>query len=110
MLNRLKIRIADIDEPLAGELVKTAQDRILLRVGLKSESFPSELESIAVEVVSAMYNRHQMNHEGVDSERVDVFSVKFVNDLLKEYEPELDEFKRLYQEEQDANLGKVRFL
>lgn len=110
MIDRLKIRIKDLDETLAGEMIKTAKDRILLRVGLKQESLPKELESICVEVVTAMLNKHQMNHEGVDSERVDVFSVKFVNDLLKQYDNEFDEYKRMLANEEDSSRGKVRFL
>ncbi|MBM7717149.1 hypothetical protein JOC94_004174, partial [Bacillus thermophilus] len=74
MLDRLKVRIPDIDETLAQELIQTATDRILLRVGLRKTSLPPELESIGVEIVTAMYNRHQMNHDGVAEERVDVFS------------------------------------
>lgn len=110
MLDRLKIRIPGIDEPLAQELIKTAKDRILLRVGIKKTLFPPELESICVEIVTAMYNQHEMNHEGVDSESVDVFSVKFVNDLLKQYEDELREYKTMLSDEEDSNRGKVRFL
>ena len=110
MIDRLKIRIKDLDETLAGEMIKTAKDRILLRVGLKQESLPSELESICVEVVTAMLNKHQMNHEGVDSERVDVFSVKFVNDLLRQYDDEFDEYKNILADEEDSSRGKLRFI
>lgn len=110
MLDRLKIRIPDIEDSIANELIKTAKDRILLRVGLKQEELPKELESICVEVVTAMYNRYQMNHEGVDTERVDVFSVKFVNDLLKQYDDEFEEYKQMLADEEDANRGKLRFL
>lgn len=110
MIDRLKIRIKDLDETLAGEMIKTAKDRILLRLGLKQESLPKELESICVEVVTAMLNKHQMNHEGVDSERVDVFSVKFVNDLLRQYDDEFDEYKNILADEEDSSRGKLRFI
>lgn len=110
MLDRLKVRIPDIEDPIAGELITTAKDRILLRIGLKQDELPTELESICVEIVTAMLNKHQMNHEGVDSERVDVFSVKFVNDLLKQYDDEFDEYKRMLANEEDSSRGKVRFL
>lgn len=110
MLDRLKIRIPDIEPSIANELIKTAKDRILLRIGSKQTLFPVELESICVEVVTAMYNKHTMRNEGVDSESVDVFSVKFVNDLLKQYEDELNEYKRMFQDEEDSSRGKVRFL
>lgn len=109
MLDRLKIRFPDIDEALANELITTATDRIKLRTGIKND-FPSELESIAVEVVSAMYNRHRMNHEGVDSESVDVFSVKFINNLLDHYDDELNGYKKMIDEDEDAAFNKVRFI
>lgn len=110
MLDRLKIRIPDIDKDLAAELIKTAKDRILLRAELKRDKLPEELESICVEVVTAMYRKHEMQHEGVDSEGVDVFSVKFVNDLLDQYEDELEAYKKMLKDEEDASRGKVRFL
>jgi len=110
MIERLKIRIPDIEDGIAQELIKTAKDRILLRVGLKQTLLPVELESVCVEIVTAMYNKHQMQNEGVENERVDVFSVKFVNDLLKQYDAELSEYRRLLEGEQDGNRNKVRFL
>ena len=110
ILERIKVRKPNIDEPLANELIKTAKDRILLRAEIKKALFPEELESICVEVVTAMYNRHEMNHEGVDNERVDVFSVKFINSLLDEYDKELQAFKNMLDLEEDAKRGVVRFL
>lgn len=111
MISRLKIRIPDIEDSIAEELILTAKDRILLRVGLKSvDEFPKELKSICVEVVTAMYRKHEMQHEGVDSEGVDVFSVKFVNDLLDQYEDELEAYKKMLKDEEDADREKVRFL
>lgn len=110
MLDRLRIRKPNLDENLANEFIKTAKDRILLRVGISKSIFPAELESICVEVVSAMYNQHESNHEGVESESVDVFSIKFVNNLLDQYNQELHEYKRLLEKEEDENRYKVRFL
>ncbi len=110
MLDRLKIRIPNIEDPIAEELIKTAKDRILLRVESKKSDFPKELESICVEVVTAMYRKHEMQHEGVDSEGVDVFSVKFVNDLLDQYKDEIDAFKHMQEDEEDSKRGVVRFI
>ena len=110
MLDRIKIRKPDVDVILADEFIRTAKDRILLRADLKKTIFPAELESICVEVVTAMINRHEMNHEGVDSESVDVFSVKFINRLLDEYDQELRAYKQMLDDEQDENRGVVRFL
>ena|SRR5690625_1138733 len=110
MLDRLKIRIPDIKDDIAKELIKTAKDRILLRIESKQSLFPTELESICVEVVTAMYNKHMMKNEGIDTERVDVFSIKFVNDLLDQYEHELNAYKNMLNNEDDEARGKVRFL
>jgi|SRR5690625_7200344 len=110
MLDRLKVRIPDIKPDIADELIKTAKDRILLRVESKKTLFPVELESICVEVVTAMYNKHMMRNEGIDTERVDVFSVKFVNDLLDQYEDEFNAYKNMLDDEEDEARGKVRFL
>lgn len=111
VLARIKVRIPDIDDAIANELIQTAKDRISLRVGLKSDTeFPKELESIVVEVVTAMYNRHQMNHAGVQEERIDVFSIKFVNNLLDQYKEELEEIKQKLADEEDSTRRKVRFL
>lgn len=110
MIERLRVRDPDIDIALAQELLKTASDRILLRVGTGQTLLPAELESIAVEVVVGMYNRHKMKNEGVRSESVDAFSISFIDDLLKGYESEFESYRRIYEKQQDVNRGKVRFL
>lgn len=110
MLERIKVRKPNVDKSLAEEFLKTAKDRILLRAEIKRTIFPSELESICVEIVTAMINRHEMNHEGVDSESVDVFSIKFINSLLDEYDKELKAYKNMLNDEADSARGKVRFL
>lgn len=110
MIERLKIRLPDADAALLEEYIRTAKDRILLRAGVRKSLFPQELESICVEIVTAMYNRHKMNHEGVESESVDVFSIKFINNLLDEYAEELHEYKRMLEDEEDDSRRKIRFL
>ena len=110
MKSRLKIRLPDADEILIDELILTASDRIKLRVGSREKELPTELHSICIEVVTAMYRRHEMQHEGVESEGVDVFSVKFVNKLLDEYEEEFQAYKNMRDDEEDNTRGVVRFL
>lgn len=104
--SRVKVRIPDIKEDLLNELVKTATDRINLRLGLTE--FPNELESIAVEVVCAMYNRK--HHAGIKSENADTFSISFVDDLLKEYEPDFRRYLEMKEKEKNKYRGVVRFL
>lgn len=109
MQSRVLLRIPDADVELVDELIKTASDRIKLRVGV-SDDMPTQLESICVEVVTAMYRRHEMQHEGVDNEKVDVFSVKFINNLLDEYDQEFSNYKSSQDDEEDDKRGVVRFL
>ncbi|WP_147536095.1 phage head-tail connector protein [Bacillus marasmi] len=104
--SRVLIRKPDITEGLLNELEKTATDRIKLRLGLTA--FPEELDSIAVEVICAMHNRSY--HEGIKQENVDTFSVSFVDDILKEYEADFENFLRLKEKAANANRGVLRFL
>lgn len=106
---RLKVRISNIDDALLSELIQTATDRIALRCGLLN--YDERLDSIAVEVVSAMYNRHLQNSHGEKSESVDTFSVTYVDDLLAEYEQELKAFKTVQDKENgQTTVSKVVFL
>lgn len=109
MINRLKIRFPDLDETVANEFINTAQDRIKLRIG-QFNNFPEELESICVEIVASMYNRHKMNHQGVESESVDVFSIKFVDKVLDEFKEDLYQYIQYAKVNEDQSYGKVRFL
>lgn len=103
---RVRVWLPDIDDGLLEELIKTATDRIKLRVGEKE--FPEELKSIAVEVVRAMYNRKY--HAGVKNENADTFSISFVDDLLQEYELDFQRYLEMKKKEENPNRGVIRFL
>lgn len=105
---RVLVRKPEINTALLDELVKTASDRINIRIG--EPSLPIELESVAVEVVCAMWNKSLANNEGIKSENVDTFSVTFVDDLLKEYQPDFDGYLATKAKLENANRGKLRFL
>ncbi|MEI5994814.1 phage head-tail connector protein [Candidatus Enterococcus mansonii] len=92
-------------DSLVDEYITTAVDRIVLYAGL--ESFPEALNSIAVDVVLAMYRRKY--HEGISSENVDVMSVTFVNGLLSEYDREFSNYKNNLNDDQ-GNAGKLVFM
>ncbi|KNF09306.1 phage gp6-like head-tail connector protein [Gottschalkia purinilytica] len=92
MIERIKIRLNITDttkDTLLNELITSACDSIMLRVGVTV--FPRILESIAVETVIAMYNR--LGSEGLESERIDVITNDFINDLLEPYQEQLESFK-----------------
>ena len=103
---RVKVRIPEIQADLLNEFVQTASDRIKLRLGVTE--FPEELESIAVEVVCAMYNRKY--HAGIKNEQADTFSVSFVDDILQEYEPDFQRFLEMKEKEKNRYRGVIRFL
>lgn len=90
---------------LVDEYIITAVDRIVLYAGL--ESFPEELNSIAVDVVLAMYRRKY--HEGISSENVDVMSITFVDSLLKEYDREFTNYKNTLND-QNGTAGRMVFM
>lgn len=104
--DRVKIRIPEIDATLLDELAETAEDRIKLRVG--ETTLPAELESVAVDVVCAMYNRR--HHEGIKSEGADVFSTSFVDNILKEYQDDFKLYKESKEKEANENRGVFRLL
>ncbi len=108
ILNRVLIRKPDITASLAKELIQTATDRIALRV--EESEFPDRLNSIAVEVVIAMFNRSTGRQEGVVSEGVDTFSISFVEKFLDEYDQEFALYKKMKAKEENANDGVVFFL
>lgn len=108
IIDRIKIRESGIDETLANEFILSVQDRIRLRLEL--DEYPADLDTIVVEVVQAMNNKHEMNHEGVESESVDVFSIKFIDDLLSQYGADFKGYLNKKQKSENENRGVLRFL
>jgi glycerophosphoryl diester phosphodiesterase len=93
-------------DELLGEYVTAAIDRIKMYVGVKE--FPSAFNSIAVEVVIAMYRRKY--HEGISSENADVFSVSFIENILKEYDREFSNYLKTVENDPEDKSGKLCFL
>jgi len=106
--DRVLIRKPEINQLLLEELIQTASDRLNLRLGVSI--LPVELESIAVEVVCAMYNKSQASNEGIKSENIDTFSVTFVDDILAEYETDLNRYLDIKNKQDNVNRGVLRFL
>lgn len=101
---RLKIRLPDAPGDILGELLQTAVDRILLRIG--EDVLPPVLDSIAVDATVKLYRR--IHFEGIESEKADTLNTTFFEDILAEYDHEL----HAYMEKRDAESAKrvVRFL
>ena len=108
IMSRILIRKPEIKGDLAAELIKTAEDRIKIRI--ESMEIPTELQSVVVEVVCAMYNKSQAGNEGMKSENVDTFSVTFLDDILAEYQADFDGYLRMKNKQDNANRGVMRFL
>ncbi len=105
ILNRVKLRLdgeTHNDEQLQ-EYIKSATDRIMLRVGATGE-LPAVLETIAVDVTVKLFRRKY--YEGIKSEGADTLKVAFIDDALKEYE---DDFRR-YRNSQAAGNDEPRRL
>lgn len=113
ILERVKLRTDFENEALIKDFIQTVSDRIRLRLELPlDQAMPKEMESVIAEVVKAMINRYELNHEGVEDEKVDVFSMKFINDLLSPYAEDIALCKKALQKRLDKDYGKnvVRFL
>ena len=106
VLARVKVRIPEAKEGVLEELVTSATDRILLRIG--KDELPAKLETIAVEIVTKMYRK--MYYEGITSESADTLTVSFVEDIFAEYEEEFKRWMELDDDIEGKNKLKVRFI
>ena len=106
VIERVKVRIPEGKEGVLEELVTSATDRILLRIG--KDELPAKLETIAVEIVVKMYRK--MYYEGISSESADTLTVSFVENIFAEYEEEFKRWMALDDEAEGKNKLKVRFI
>ncbi|MGY3766836.1 phage head-tail connector protein [Vagococcus vulneris] len=102
---RVKVRESKISDELLDEYLTTALDRIKLYTGIND--LPIEFNSIIVDVVLAMYRRKY--YEGIEQEKADVFSVKFINNILSQFDREFQNYKRKKAEELNNLSGKIVF-
>lgn len=106
IIDRVKIRIPEAKDGVLEELIISATDRILLRIG--KDELPQKLETIAVEIVTKMYRR--MMYEGISSESADTLNVTFIDDIFAEYDEEFERWLKLDDEVEGKNKLKVRFI
>lgn len=106
IIDRVKVRIPEAKNNVLEELITSATDRILLRIG--KDTLPTKLETIAVEIVTKMYRR--MLYEGISSESADALNVSFIEDIFAEYEEEFQRWIKLDDEAEGKNKLKVRFI
>lgn len=106
IIDRVKIRIPEAKDGVLEELIISATDRILLRIG--KDELPQKLETIAVEIVTKMYRR--MMYEGISSESADSLNVTFIDDIFAEYDEEFEKWLKRSDEDEGKNKLKVRFI
>ena len=103
LLLRLKVRLPETeltDEQLT-EYLQTMSDRLCLRLG--AETLPPLFYSVCVDATVKMIRR--IYYEGITSEGVANISTSFVEDILSEYDSEIDDWKT--SEANSGNTGKV---
>lgn len=109
ILERVKTRLVNIkteDETLK-EYIKTVYDRLCLR--LKTDNLPDVFYSVCVDAVVKMYNR--IYYEGISSESGGNISTSFVEDILNEYNLEIESYLSLKKNNNEDGTRKVvRFL
>lgn len=88
---RVKERLQgeELPDGILSDLVKTACDRLCIRLG--EDELPTLFESIAVDAVVKM--RRRIYYEGISSEGSAGLSTSFVDNVLAEYEQEISDWK-----------------
>lgn len=91
LLKRLRIRLLDtkLEDAQLIEYLQTMSDRLCLRLG--EETLPALFGSICVDATVKMVRRTY--YEGISSEGVANISTSFVDDILAEYNREIDDWK-----------------
>lgn len=101
IFERVEKRLLDDEnfkETLIKEYINTVVDRLCIRLNVTE--LPQSFCSVAVDAVIKMHRRSF--YEGIQSESDGGASVSFVDDILNEYEAEIEQYNR-------ANKKKVRF-
>ena len=100
-LDNVKVLLSLTDDSSQDELltvlINNAVSTIILYLGV--EDIPDELTFIAEQMTVIKYRR--IGAEGIDTEKIDVLSTKYIADDLKPFISMLDRYK-------DNNLGGRR--
>lgn len=109
ILDRVKLRLGN-DEAVSNrvleEYINTVKDRLTIR--LKADELPSAFESIVVDAAVKMHRRFY--YEGISSENTGTMSTSFVDDILKEYQTEIDNYLDKQNNEINGIKKVVRFI
>lgn len=97
--SRVRITADECSDDILHLLCDTISDRLALRLGV--DKLPETFERIAADASVKMFRR--MYYEGITSESVQSINTAFVDDILKEYESEIESYIA-------RQTGVVRFL
>lgn len=100
VLDRVKIILADEEysESRISQYIDTVSERLCLRLGV--DVLPLSFRSICADAAVKMHRRYY--YEGISSENDGGVSSSFVDDVLAEYESEIQAYKN--------HSGAVRFI
>lgn len=96
------------DSVIMGELIQTIVDRLSLRLGVTEDTFPSAFISIAVDATVKAWRRRY--YEGLQSEDINSNSDTFVEDILNEYQAEIEGWLQSADADSSTSRKVVRFL
>ena len=111
ILGRIRLRIPDTEEAPDAQLqnyIDTITDRLCLRLG--TEALPSVFETICADAVVKMWRRTY--YEGISSEGASNITTSFVEDILSEYDGEVQFYKDAHADDEDnpTQTRVVRFI
>lgn len=86
---RRRVDVAVADDDLLADCVDTISSRLCLRLGV--DSLPSIFNTICIDAVVKMARRFY--YEGITTEGVANISTSFVEDILNEYNEEIQSWK-----------------
>lgn len=102
ILERVRLRIQDTTEAPDMQLqnyIETITDRLCLRLG--TEALPSVFETICADATVKMWRRTY--YEGISSEGTANVTTSFVEDILAEYEGEIQDYKDAHTDDEEGS-------
>lgn len=96
------------DTTIMDEIEQTVIDRLCLRLGVTEVSFPALFQSIVVDACVKVWRRRY--YEGLSSEQVSNLSTSFIDDILAEYQDEIDGWLTTDAGDASSSRKVVRFL
>lgn len=105
LLTRIKriINVTNKDDIL-NDFIEMYEQAICLKVN--ADKLPVQLEWILIEAVIARYNK--LGSEGMKSEKIDVVTMQFHDELLDQYDSYFEEYKRQNSDTNTSGQPRLR--